>query len=224
MAMPLVQQRVQDVRDRIAWAAERSGRSPEDITLVTITKAAESPAVREAIEAGLVHFGENRVQEAQRKLAELADIRLGTIWHLVGHLQSNKVKTALDLFDIIHSVDSLSLAQALDDRAQTVIPVLLEVNVADEATQTGLSPQELAQVLPEIQALPNLEVRGLMTIAPLVSDPEEVRPVFRRLRWLRNQFQLQELSMGMSNDFEVAIEEGATMVRVGRAILGEERG
>ncbi len=218
-----IAERLQDVRLRIAEACRRSGRSPDDVTLVAVTKGFPAEAVREGAAAGLRHFGENRVQEAQTKLPLLVGLSPRPTWHMVGHLQTNKVKTALGLFDIIHSVDSLHLAEAISRRApQSVrVPVLLEVNVAGEAAKYGFSPEELPAQAEAVRRLPGLDVRGLMTVAPLTESPEEVRPLFRRLRGLAEPLGLRELSMGMTDDFEVAVEEGATIVRIGRAIFGE---
>ncbi|KPK46891.1 MAG: hypothetical protein AMJ77_04910, partial [Dehalococcoidia bacterium SM23_28_2] len=204
---------------RVAQAAERAGRSPAEVTIVAVSKNFPAQAIEEAAATGLAHIGENRVQEAAAKIPVLR--HLPVTWHLVGHLQTNKAKTALELFDIIHSVDSLHLAEALSRRAQRPIPVLLQVNVAGEASKFGFSPQEALQSAEGIARLPHLNVTGLMTIAPLVSDPEEVRPVFRELRQMRDALGLAELSMGMTDDFEIAIEEGATIVRIGRAIFSE---
>ena len=186
--------------------------------MVAVAKGFPPEAVREAYAAGLRHFGENRVQEAAAKRPLLADLDI--TWHLVGHLQTNKVKKALQLFDIVHSLDSLPLAQELSRRAQGPLPVLLEVNVAGEASKFGLAPEQVPAAAQAIARLPHLELVGLMTVAPMASDPEEVRPVFRRLRELAQALGLPHLSMGMSDDFEVAVEEGATMVRLGRAIFG----
>jgi pyridoxal phosphate enzyme (YggS family) len=219
MAVTTVAQRLTLVRERVARAAERCGRSPAEVTIVAVSKLFPTQAIEEAAAAGIAHIGENRVQEAAAKVSSLH--HLPVTWHMIGHLQTNKAKTALELFDIIHSVDSLRLAEALSRRADRPIPVLLEVNVAGEASKFGLSPQEVLQTAEAIARLPHLDMRGLMTMAPLVSDPEEVRPVFRELRRLRDALGLAELSMGMTDDFEVAIEEGATLVRIGRAIFGE---
>lgn len=208
------------LRERIVEACERAGRTPDEVTLVAVTKGFPAAVVAEAYDAGLRDFGENRVQEAAPKIEALAASGRSPRWHLVGHLQTNKVKPAVGLFAILHSVDSVRLAQAISRHAREVVPILLEVNVAQEASKFGFSPQELPSALDEIARLPNLNVRGLMTVAPLTDDPETVRPVFRRLRELRDAAGLEELSMGMTDDFEVAIEEGATMVRVGRAIFG----
>ena len=223
MSVSTIAERVGAVRLQIAAACRRSGRSPEGVTFVAVTKGVPPEAVREAFAAGLSQFGENRVQEAQAKLPLLEKLAPRPTWHMIGHLQTNKVKTVLRLFDIIQSVDSLHLAQEISRRApQSVrVPVLLEVNVAGEAAKYGFSPDELPAAAEHVRALPGLAVRGLMTVAPMVGDPQEARPVFRRLRSLAESLDLRELSMGMSDDFEVAVEEGATIVRVGRAIFGE---
>jgi hypothetical protein len=208
------------VRARIDEACRRAGRAASDVTLIGVTKTVSIDAVAEAYEAGLRDMGESRVQEAQAKIESLAARGIRPRWHLIGHLQTNKAKTAIGLFDILHSVDSLRLARTLSRQTGELLPVLLEVNVAQEASKFGFAPDELPQAFSEIAALPNIEVRGLMTVAPQSDDPEGARPVFRRLRELRDTLGLAELSMGMTDDFEVAIEEGATMVRVGRAIFG----
>jgi pyridoxal phosphate enzyme (YggS family) len=218
-----IAERLEAARERIAAACGRAGRSPDEVTLVAVTKGFPPEAVREAHAAGVRQFGENRVQEAQTKLPTLENLSPRPTWHMIGHLQTNKVKTAVGLFDIIQSVDSLHLAQAIERRAprSTRVPVFLEVNVAGEASKQGVAPDELSRLVAATRALPGLDVRGLMTIAPLVDDPEQARPVFRRLRELAEPLGLKELSMGMTDDFEVAVEEGATVVRVGRAIFGE---
>ena len=223
MPVTTVAERLVRLRRRVARAAERAGRSPAEVTIVAVSKSLPASAIEEAAAAGIAHIGENRVQEAAAKLPSLR--HLPVTWHLVGHLQTNKTKTALDLFDIIHSVDSLRLAEVLSHRPPEAgaLPVLLEVNVAGEPSKFGFSPQQALQAAEAIARLPHLEVRGLMTVAPLVSDPEEVRLVFRDLRRLRDALGLAELSMGMTDDFEVAIEEGATLVRIGRAIFGERQ-
>lgn len=209
------------VRERIEAACCRAGRAPGDVVLIGVTKTHLAEAIEEAYEAGLRDFGENRVQEALPKIAALSAKGLRPRWHLIGHLQTNKAKTASEAFDILHSVDSLRLAQALSRQAGEQLPILLEVNVAQEATKFGFTPGELPQALSDISTLEHIDVRGLMTVAPQTDDREAVRPVFARLRELRDRLALRELSMGMTDDFEVAIEEGATMVRVGRAIFGE---
>ena len=223
MQVSTIAERLEAVCLRIAEACHRSGRSPDEVTLVAVVKGFPPEAVRQAAAAGMRHFGENRVQEAQAKLPLLADLSPRPTWHMVGHLQTNKVKTALNLFDIIHSVDSLHLAEAISRRAPTSVrvPVLLETNIAGDPAKYGFSPEELPTQTEAIRGLPGLDVRGLMTVAPMAEDPDELRPAFRRLRQLAQSLDLPELSMGMTDDFEVALEEGATIVRIGRAIFGE---
>jgi PLP dependent protein len=221
------------VRARLDAAARRAHRSPEEITLVAVSKTMPLERLVQAYAAGQRCFGENRVQEAGEKIIAWPTEWLPErpTWHLIGRLQRNKAKRAAQLFDLIHSVDSVDLARALDrhaGEAGRVLPVLLEVNVAGEASKGGFAPGEsFAAAVGEIVALPHLQVEGLMTLAPLASDPEAVRPVFRALRLLRDDLRREHpalawphLSMGMSDDFEVAIEEGATLVRLGRAIFG----
>jgi len=227
-------ERIVLVRGRIAAAAERAGRGPDEVTLVAVTKRISPEVVSAAHTAGLTTFGENRVQEAQSKRAVL-DLP-GVRWELVGHLQTNKVAAALVSFDRIHSVDNVRLALALESRAGAqgqVMPILLEVNVAGEASKTGFSPAELPDAARAILALSHVQIEGLMTVAPMAANPDDVRPIFARLRGLRDLLRREaptplgadggwrELSMGMTDDFEVAIEEGATLVRIGRAIFGE---
>ena len=217
---------VAQVRARIAAAANRSGRRTEDVSLVAVSKTVGAARVREAAAFGLRAFGENRVQEAREKVAAVPDVT----WHLIGSLQRNKAKEAVRLFTVIESVDSEALAEELSRRAEQqerAVDVLVQVNIAREPQKHGASPEEAAAVVRRAAALPWLRLRGLMTIAPAVSDPGEVRPVFRALRELRESLQdsagvpLPELSMGMTDDFEVAIEEGATLVRIGRAIFAD---
>ena len=215
-----IAERLQEVRLRITSACLRCDRSPQEVTLIAVTKGFAVEAIREAYEAGLRHFGENRVQEALGKtpvLAELPDIT----WHMIGHLQTNKVKTAINLFDIIHSVDSLHLAEEISRRAPQTVSAFLEANVSGESSKFGMSPREISERYESIAALPNIEVRGLMTVAQLAANPEQARAVFRQLRETGETLGLRELSMGMTGDFETAIEEGATHIRVGRAIFGE---
>ena len=226
-----IAERIALVRERMRRAAERVGRSPEEITLVAVPKGVEVERLRAAIAAGLTHFGENRVQEAERKIAE---IEAPITWHLVGHLQSNKARRAVQLFHMIHSLDSVRLAERLDriagEQGRT-IPVLLQVDLAGEPTKFGIPVDQLVEVARACRPLRHLAVRGLMAIPPYFDDPERVRPYFRRLAECLKELNareifeppLCELSMGMSHDFEVAIEEGATMVRIGRAIFGERR-
>jgi len=218
-----IEANVREVHRRIARACERSHRLPGEITLVVVTKEVGISAIRAAFECGIRDFGENRVQEAENKIAQLSDLKPEVTWHMVGHLQSNKAKTAIELFDIIHSVDSIKLAEILSRRLEKTLTVLLQVNVSGEATKGGFAVNEVGAAVEEIRQLPNLKVLGLMTIAPLVADIEETRPVFRKLRELRDSLGLEHLSMGMTDDFEVAVEEGATMLRIGRAIFGDRR-
>ena len=208
------------VRGRIAAACERAGRAPHDVTLVGISKTHDASVVAEAYRAGLRDFGENRIQEAAAKIIQLRAQGVTPRWHLVGHLQRNKARAALDLFDILHSVDSEELGRALDARASRRVKVLVEVNVAAEESKHGVSVSDAPALVRLLQGLPNIDVAGLMTVAPQADDPEEVRGVFRELRKLRDALGLRELSMGMTGDFEIAIEEGSTLVRVGRAIFG----
>jgi len=218
-----IERNIREVERCIAQAAKRAGRAPDEITIVAVTKEVEPWAIEAALNAGIRHIGENRVQEARGKIERFSALEPRPTWHMVGHLQSNKVKTAAEIFDIIQSIDSVKLAEAVSRHTQSTLPVLLQVNVSGEGTKSGFSVAELPQAAEEIAHLPRLEVKGLMTIAPLVKDPEEVRLIFRRLRQLRDALGLEHLSMGMTDDFEVALEEGATMVRIGRAIFGERR-
>jgi pyridoxal phosphate enzyme (YggS family) len=218
-----IEQNVRDIERRIAGACERAGRSPDEVTLVAVTKNIDIPAIEAAFNAGIRHFGENRVQETKPKIEQLANLRSHVTWHMIGHLQANKAKTAVNIFDIIHSVDSLKLAETLSKHSQHKLPVLIEVNVSGEWTKSGFNISEVDEAVALIRKLPNIEVQGLMTIAPWLSDAGEVRPVFRRLRQMRDSLGLEHLSMGMTDDFEVAIEEGATLVRIGRAIFGERK-
>jgi PLP dependent protein len=220
MEMADLRTNLETVYRRIEQACLRSRRRADEITLVAVTKTVSPPLIEMAHKMGIHHFGENRVQEAQQKFASLDHLQPRPVWHLIGHLQSNKVKPALALFDVIHSVDTVEIASAISRRAQKQVPVFLEVNVAGEATKSGFSLAEIQPAFTAITQMPNLEVQGLMTVAPFVPDPELVRPVFRKLRELRDTLHLVHLSMGMTADFEVAIEEGATMVRIGQAIFG----
>jgi pyridoxal phosphate enzyme (YggS family) len=228
MAMGTVADNLSAVKERIAKAAARAGRDPEGITLVAVTKTMPVERIREAIEAGQQVFGENRVQEAQAKVEELGR---KVQWHLIGHLQRNKVKFACDLFDLIESVDSLPLAQEINARAARhgiVMPVLIQVNIGDETTKSGVAASEALTLVQQVATLPHVAIKGLMCVPPAVEIAEHARPAFVTLRSLAEQIAhariptvaMWELSMGMSHDFEVAIEEGATMVRVGSAIFG----
>jgi PLP dependent protein len=218
---------VRAVRERIVRASQRSARKPDEVTLVAVSKTFPAESIRLAYAAGVRHFGENRVQEWEKKWPLLED--LDATWHLVGHLQSNKATRAAGLFSTIDSLDSLGLAQKLERAAAGLgrrLPVLLEVRLAPEEAKSGVTEAELPRLAQAILALPHLDLRGLMCIPPFLEDPEQARPHFRRLRELRDalatQFSrpLPELSMGMSHDFESAIEEGATQVRLGTAIFG----
>jgi pyridoxal phosphate enzyme (YggS family) len=209
------------VRKRIEVAAIRADRDPARVRLVGVTKGVAPAQVRQAMDAGLLDFGENFVQEAEERIAALRESALLARWHFIGHLQTNKAAAALSLFAIIQSVDSVRLAEQLSRRATASFQVLLEVNVAAEASKFGFAPAEAGSAVERIGALPHVDLAGLMTIAPASANPETARPVFRELRELAQANGLSELSMGMTDDFEVAIEEGATMVRIGRAIFGE---
>jgi pyridoxal phosphate enzyme (YggS family) len=221
MPCDTIPQRIADARARIAAACARAGRSPDDVTLIAVTKGFGPDAVLAAIAAGVRDIGENRVQEAQAKRNALPDLPPDVRWHMIGHVQTNKAGSVATLFDTIHSVDSIRLAEAISRRAPRPMPAFLEVNVADEATKSGLSLAELPSAHAAISRLPNIDLRGLMTVAPIAASPEAVRPVFRRLADEARRLGLRDLSMGMSDDFEVAIEEGATHVRLGRALFGE---
>jgi hypothetical protein len=205
------------VQEAVARACARAGRSPDDVLLIAVSKTMNVERVRLAIAAGVAALGENRVQEAKEKIEALGR---PVPWHLIGSLQTNKARDAARLFDWIHSVDRLELAQELSRRAERVLNILLQVNLGDEPQKGGVAPAELKRLHELVAALPNLKVRGLMAIPPATLQPEQARPFFRQLRELREQLGLEHCSMGMSADFEVAIEEGATMVRVGTAIFG----
>ena len=216
-----IEQNIRELQQRIARACQRAGRSPEEVTLVAVSKTVQASAIEAAFNAGVRDFGESRVQEAKPKIEQLQGLKPGIIWHMVGHLQTNKARTAADIFDIIHSVDSLKLAETLNDCSPRRLPILIQINVSAEASKGGFTLPEVNEAISQIGRLPNLEIQGLMTIAPWVDNAEEVRPIFRQMRQLRDALGLRHLSMGMSDDFEVAIEEGATLVRIGRAIFGE---
>jgi pyridoxal phosphate enzyme (YggS family) len=217
--------RLLQVQERIRSAAGRAGREAASVTLVAVSKTVPVDVVREALAAGVTILGENRVQEARDKIAALSGL---ATWHLVGHLQTNKAKLAVQLFDLIHSLDSPRLAEALDrsgQQAGRVVRCLVEVNLGGEESKSGTTEEGVRPLLGAAARLAHLRIEGLMTVPPFLPDPEQVRPFFRRLRSLRDTlagegFRLAELSMGMTHDFEVAIEEGATMVRIGTAIFG----
>ena len=227
----MIADRVAAVRERIARAAERAARPPGDIRLVAISKTHPPEAVREAFAAGVRDFGENRVQEAEPKIAATADLReSGLRWHLVGHLQSNKARRAAALFEVVQSLDSLDLAFRLarsGAEAGEPVRALVQVDLAGEETKFGLPEEELLPVLEALRGKEGLRIEGLMVLPPFFEDPDQARPYFRRLRSLHDRahaaglLEGRELSMGMSHDFEAAVEEGATIVRVGTAIFGE---
>lgn len=226
-----LRERVSVIRRRIEAAALRSQRTPDAIKLIAISKTHPVETLRAAIDVGISDLGENRVQEAEGKILELG--RKSARWHLVGHLQENKARRAIGLFDMIHSLDSVSLAKRLnrlcDSENRNELEVLVQVNLGGEESKTGIAPKELTALLDEVVQCERLRLIGLMTLPPYFENAEDGRPFFKSLRELRDQFQREgrfgdrpgELSMGMSHDFEVAIEEGATMVRVGTAIFGE---
>jgi len=223
-----IAENLRSVEDRIAAAARRAGREPSSVRLVTVTKTVDRDRIRQAITAGAAILGENRVQEAKEKIEAFGK---AANWHLIGHLQTNKAKYAVKLFDLIHSVDNRELAKELDRQAGKigkVQDVLIEVSIAGEAAKAGVGIGDTVQLVKEAAGLKHIRVLGLMTMPPFSDDPERARPYFRKLRDLADAVRkeaiagvsMNELSMGMSGDFEVAIEEGATLVRVGRAIFG----
>lgn len=229
MSQTTIGTNLQRVRERIAQAAVRAGRDPQDVQLVAVSKTMSTATVRQAIQAGVTILGENYVQEARKKIEEIGH---APRWDFIGHLQSNKANYVVDLFDIIHSVDRLSLAKELNKLAAKqgkTMKILVQVNISGEEAKSGIGPEGVNALVREIVNLPNLSVEGLMTMPPFFDDPEKARPYFIALRKLRDALRegikeatdLKELSMGMSADFEVAIEEGSTLVRVGTAIFGE---
>jgi pyridoxal phosphate enzyme (YggS family) len=227
-----LKQRLEQIRQRIRQAAESCNRDAGSVRLVAVSKTIAADTVKEAIDAGVTILGENYVQEARDKFKAL--IQYPVSWHFIGHLQSNKAKYAVRLFDLIHSVDSLKLARELDKQAAKVDKIqqiLVQVNISAEDTKSGISPDETPRLLKEIGQMKNITVKGLMTMPPYFYQPEKVQPFFAALRKLRDQLKeqsqpnvsLDELSMGMTGDFEVAIKEGATLVRIGTAIFGERQ-
>lgn len=222
--------KLQNVKNRIETAARGCSRNPETIRLVAVSKTVSTKRVRQAIEAGATILGENYVQEARTKFNDLATYPVS--WHFIGHLQSNKAKYAVRLFDLIHSVDTLKLARELDKQSHKINKiqeVLIQVNISEEASKSGVNVKDTYNLLKDISLLENLSVKGLMTMPPYFNAPEKVRPYFAALRGLRDRLEqkgllnmsLSELSMGMTGDFEVAIQEGATLVRIGTAIFGK---
>lgn len=227
--MSQIAQNIKEVQEKIAVAAKKSGRSEADIVLIAVSKTKPVEKIQEAMEAGMTVFGENKVQEIMDKFEPIGD---GVNWHLIGHLQTNKVKYIIDKVAMIHSVDSLKLAQEIQKRAEAkniTMDILVEVNIAGEESKFGVKPEELEYLISEIAKMQNICIRGLMTVAPFVENPEENREYFRRMRQLVvdinhkkiDNVNMNVLSMGMTGDYEVAIEEGATMVRVGTGIFGE---
>ena len=217
-------QRLAKVREEIAAAAERAGRDASEIRLVAVSKTHPADRLREALAAGARIFGENKVQEAEGKINEIG--RAAAEWHLIGHLQSNKARKAVKLFDVIHSLDSLELAERLErlcrEEDRAALTVFVQVDLAGEATKNGIAEKDLPELVAFLARCEHLKFGGLMTLPPFFDDPEKTRPFFRRLRELRDEFVPGgELSMGMSHDFAVAIGEGATLIRVGTAIFGE---
>ncbi len=229
-AAPALSERIEAVRGRIEACALRCNRAANEITLVAVSKTHPAEVIREAIAAGVTDLGENRVQEAEGKIPEVG--RHAARWHLIGHLQSNKARRAVELFDVIHSLDSVALAQRLDrmcvELNRQELPVMVQVDLAREATKSGADEAEVLQLVEVLKHCQRLRLSGLMTLPPYFDDPEQVRPFFRKLRELRDELSSRrafgdlrgELSMGMTHDYEIAIEEGATIVRVGTAIFG----
>ncbi|WP_460177066.1 YggS family pyridoxal phosphate-dependent enzyme [Thermodesulfovibrio hydrogeniphilus] len=223
----MLSQRISSIFKKITYAAIRAGRNPEEIKLVAVSKSQPIEKIIEAADLGLRIFGENRVQEAKSKIEKIRDFDIE--WHLIGHLQTNKVKEAVKLFTVIHSLDSDRLALAINKEAEKINKtqrVLIQVKLSEEETKYGVKEEEVEKLCELCLNLKNLQVEGLMTIPPYFENPEDVRPYFRKLREIRDSLSqkyplIKELSMGMSHDFEVAVEEGATMVRIGTAIFGE---
>jgi PLP dependent protein len=217
----VLKDRLRAVEERIEQACRRSGRRRSEITLIAVTKVFPASVIRDGYVAGLRHFGENYVQEFAGKAPELTDLD-GAVFHLIGHLQSNKSRTASELFHVIQTVDSAKLARRLDEAGKRLL-VMVEVKLSAEPAKAGAAPEEVASVIEAIRGCPNLELHGLMTMPPWSEDAETSRPYFSRLRELGKKHGVASLSMGMSNDFEVAIEEGATHIRVGTALFGSRR-
>lgn len=227
--MSLIAENLARIKERINSVCAKVNRKPEDINLVAVTKTVDTERIKESIANGIKIIGENRVQEAKEKYPAIGN---SVEWHMVGHLQTNKVKTALEVFSLIQSVDTIHLAEEIQKRAlaiSRIVPILIEVNTSGEETKYGLNPDELSSVISSIQTMPNLSIKGLMTIGPglAIENPEASRKSFQMLYELKNRVEtefklkLPYLSMGMSSDFEIAIEEGANMIRIGTAIFGE---
>lgn len=219
----MIAENLKRLTERVGLASKRAGRNPEKIKIVAVTKTATLDMIKQALEAGITDIGENRVQEAQVKFLSLENQGISFTKHLVGHLQTNKVKQAVRLFDLIQSVDTIKLAQEINKQAEKISKyqdILIEVKTSPEVTKSGFKPEEVIEVIKEIEGLKNLNLKGLMTIAPLVDEPQKVRPYFKQLRELLEEINaIRILSMGMTDDFEVAIEEGSNMIRIGRGIF-----
>lgn len=225
-------ERLHVIQNEIRWACEQRGRSPADVHIIGVTKTVDATAICPLLDAGVQHFGENRWQHAQTMVT--SERAAEATWHFIGHLQSNKAKFIVGHFNWCHSIDSLHLARALSHFAEqsgVTIRGLIQVNVAEEPSKSGIAPEAVWDLVKEVRSLPNLEVRGLMTMAPRSDSPEETRPIFRTLHQILHEVQAKtgdermcELSMGMSEDYLVAVEEGATMVRIGRRLMGDIRG
>lgn len=226
--MSQIEKAIQDIKKNIQ-EAQKSSFAAKDVLLLAVTKTVDPVRINEAVACGITAVGENRVQELEKKFDQ---VEKGVSWHLIGHLQTNKVKYIVDKVALIHSLDSISLAKEINKRSGQAgrrMPVLVQVNVADEDTKFGIAPKETMDFIKEVSVMPNIHIQGLMTIGPFVSEPEEVRPIFRCLRELRDEVSSQGLSgvdmnylsMGMTNDYQVAVEEGANIIRVGSAIFGQ---
>lgn len=226
--MDFVADNIAEIEEKIQRAVEKSGRKREDVLLIAVSKTKPVSLIQKAVDCGLTSLGENKVQEIMEKYDSLADVH----WHLIGHLQTNKVKYIIDKVDMIHSVESLKLAMEIDKRAgqqNRIMDILVEVNVAEEESKFGVKPKDVEDLIKELAKLANIRVRGLMTVAPFVENPEENREVFCQMQQIFidingkniDNIDMNVLSMGMTGDYEVAIEEGATMVRVGTGIFGE---
>jgi len=217
-----IEENLQDVLYRIKMAAEKVHRDYDDVTLIVVTKTFDISVIKEAIKLGIKNIGETKVQEAEKKQKGLGKLANKVKWHMIGHIQSNKAKNVAKIFDYVHSVDSMKVAKKISEtcvRMKKEIPVLIQVNLS--GLTYGIRPEKTVEFVNELRKLKGIQVRGLMTIAPFCTDKEETRPYFRQLKELASKCYLKELSMGMSNDFEIAIQEGATMVRIGTAIFGE---
>jgi len=227
-----IKENIDDIVKRIEVTCKKAGRNPNDITLIAVSKTVESPKVREALEAGIDNLGENRVQELIKKYEDLKDT--GIKWHMIGHLQKNKVKYIIDKTVLIHSVDSLSLAEEIDKRAKNkglVANVLIELNIGEEESKFGIKEENIYDFIKSLENFENIRVLGLMTVAPFCENPEDVRWVFKKMKDIYDKIstmnlknaEMKYLSMGMTNDFEVAIEEGSNMIRIGTAIFGARK-